>query len=450
MRALATLLVASLPGCSVYHPLPLKSSAAPASARLSVPAETLLPGGLRTHTFDPDDGLDAIEVEMLAVAQSPDLRVLRAQGHLLRAQAFAAGLLPDPVFGYSRDRPGAGQQGATTAVTRGVSWDIGSLVTLSARQSAREHTDRQVDLGLLWAEWQTVAQAHLEFVRVLRAREAAARLETECAALAALRPRLKAALDHGAMSFDVASVGLSAISDAERLRADARANVVSNEQALRDLLGVQASQPMTLVDDLELPALDERTVGAAMERLPHRRPDLRALEAGYDAQEARVRGAILGQFPAVNLGFTRSRDNSNIRSTGFSLSVSLPLFDGNRGAIRVEEATREELKAEYDQRLQLARGELARLRANDQILAARSAELGPFVAQLQGTLAQAERSYAAGALEWTVYLGIRQSALNAELELIALRQTLAENRIAAFMLAGGEWPDETAPTRGAR
>jgi outer membrane protein TolC len=387
---------------------------------------------------------------MLAVAQSPDLRLLRAQGHVLRAQAFAAGLLPDPVFGYSRDRPGAGQPGAATAVTRGISWDIGNLVTLSARQSARRHADIQVDLGLLWAEWQTIAQVRLEFIRVLRAREAAARLEAEAIALRPLGPHLQSALAHGALTFDVASVGLSAISDAERQLADANASVIAHEQALRDLLGVPASQTLNLVGDLELPALDEQTVNGSIDSLAQRRPDLRALEAGYDVQEARVRGAILGQFPAVNIGFNRSQDNSGISSSGFSLSVSLPIFDANRGAIRVEEASREELKVEYGQRLLLARSELARLVANDKVLALRGEQLGPFAMQLHRTVVQAEKSYASGALEWTVYLGIRQSALNADLELLTLRQSLAENRIALVTLAAGKWPDETAQTRGAR
>jgi len=443
-------LVSALGGCSVYRPLPLSEPTERSPARLSVPADTMLPGGLKTHPFNPDNGLDATEIAMLAVAQSPDLRVLRAQGHVARAQAFAAGLLPDPVFGYSRDRPGAGQPGAATAVTQGISWDVGNLVTLASRQIAAHHTDAQVDLGMLWAEWQTVAEARLEFVRILRARDAAARLESEVAVLEPLGPRLQAALERGAMSFDVATVGLSAISDAARQLADARANVVAHEQALRDLLGVPASQPLPLVGDLDLPALDDREIADAAATLPRRRPDLRALEAGYAAQEARVRGAILGQFPAVNVGFNRSRDNSNISSSGFSLSVSLPLFDANRGAIRIEQATREQLKAEYDQRLLTARGEIARLVANDRVLVQRNDELAPFAAQLDRTVERAARSYASGSMDWTVYLGIRQSALSAALELITLRQTLAESRIALMTLSSGEWPDQTASTRGAR
>ena len=178
-----------LSACAAYHALPLDRSPPAHLALLTVPAATLLPGGLKSHPFDPSNGLDATEVAMLAVVQSPDLKVRRAQAQVTRAQAFAAGLLPDPVIGFTRDRPNAGQPGASTAYSRALSWDVASLVTYASRQTARRRTDEQVDLGLLWAEWQTIAGSRLEFVRIQRGRELVARLEAESAVLRWLKPR---------------------------------------------------------------------------------------------------------------------------------------------------------------------------------------------------------------------------------------------------------------------
>ena len=429
----------TLSACSVYRPLPLDARPGKHLAELSVPASTLLPGGLRTHVFDPSDGLDVTEIAMLAVTQSPELRVLRAQAKVGHAQAFAAGLLPDPVFGYSRDRPDAGQQGASTAYTRGLSWDVGNLVTLAARRTAGRRADEQVDLGLLWSEWQVIAQARLTFVQIQRGRELVVRLEAEVAALEPLAPHLKAALERGVVSFDVATTGLAAASDAARQLADARGSLATREQDLRDLLGLAAGEPLPLTGELDLAALDETSTAAALEQLPQRRPDLRALAAGYGAQEARVRAAILGQFPAVNVGVTRSHDNSGISSRGLALSISLPLFDANRGAIRIERATREQLHEEYAQRLLNARGEVARLLATQQIFASREAELAPFAATLAATAERASQAYARGATDWTVYLASRQSALAAAVELIAVRTSLAETRIALATLLAGDW-----------
>ena len=436
-------------GCAIYHPLPLDDRQATPLAGLHVAAGTLLAGGVRTHTFDPSDGLDATEVAMLAVMQGPDLKVLRAQANVNRAQAFAAGLLPDPVLGLSQDRPNAGQAGASTAYTHGVSWDVGSLVTFASRQTARRRTDEQVDLSLLWAEWQTVAESRLQFVRIQRGRELVARLEAESAALRPLTPRLNAALERGIVTFDVATAGLSAASDVERQLTEARDALANREQDLRVLVGLPAAEPLPLVGDVDVPPIDAAAANDALEALPRRRPDLRALALGYAAEEARVRAAILGQFPAVNVGVSRSRDNTGISSTGLSLSVSLPLFDANRGAIRVERATREQLHAEYEQRLLSARADVARLLSTQALLVAREAELAPHTAALEAARAHAALAYGSGTMDWTVYLGLRQSALAAAVELITLRDTLAETRIGLATLLSGDWTARTDTAGGA-
>ncbi len=58
-----------------------------------------------------------------------------------------------------------------------------------------------------------------------------------------------------------------------------------------------------------------------------RRPDLLGLEAGYRAQDQRYRAALLAQFPALNVGFTRGRDNAGVYSSGIGITLSLPVFN---------------------------------------------------------------------------------------------------------------------------
>ena len=41
----------------------------------------------------------------------------------------------------------------------------------------------------------------------------------------------------------------------------------------------------------------------------------------------------MAQFPKVNIGFNKQRDNTNVHSYGFAVSVDLPIFDRNQGAI---------------------------------------------------------------------------------------------------------------------
>ena len=52
-------------------------------------------------------------------------------------------------------------------------------------------------------------------------------------------------------------------------------------------------------------------------------------------------------------------------------------------------------------------------------------------------------------MDWTVYLGLRQSALAAAVELIALRETLAETRVGLATLLSGDWAAPTDAARGA-
>lgn len=447
-KVLLALAAAALSACAGYRPVPLAPYETTPVDSLRVPAETLLPGGLETHALSVDDGLDSTEVATLAIYRSPDLQVLRAQAKVSHAQAFAAGLLPDPVIGLSRDRPTGGQPGAATASSHAVSWDVGGLITYAARSTVRHRSDEQIDLAFLWAEWQTVAESRLQFVRIQTGRALVARLEAEERAIAPLAPRLNVALARGVVSFDVATAGLSAASDVARQLAEARDALAAREQDLRELIGVAPDAELPLVGEVVLAPMDDATVAAALESLPQRRPDLRALELGYAAQEARVRAAILGQFPAVNIGLSRSRDNSGISSQGFALSVSLPLFDGNRGAVRVERATREQLHAEYAQRLLLTHGDVSRLMVTQRLLAQREQTLAPYAANLEETAARAARAYDAGALDWTVYVGIRQSALSAATELLNLRENLAETRIGLATLLSGRWMTRDARNEG--
>ena len=62
------------------------------------------------------------------------------------------------------------------------------------------------------------------------------------------------------------------------------------------------------------------------------------LQRGYAAGELRYRAAVLAQFPSFNLGFTRASDTGNIHTAGLGVSLSLPIFNRNRGPIAIEQA----------------------------------------------------------------------------------------------------------------
>jgi outer membrane protein TolC len=446
-RGVIPLVVCALLGaCASYRPLPLTDPrAAQRLADIQVPAASMPTRALAAHRFDPADGLDVTEVAMLAVANSLDLRVLRDDLGVAEAQAFAAGLLPDPQLSASRDRPTSHQPDLTSAFNLGLSYDLGNLLTHSARAAAATSKTRGVHLDLLWNEWQTVAKARQLFDKIHDLRAQMARLREERAALAPLQPSIRRALAAGDLTYGSASSGLRAGADVIGKLADSERLVNQAEHDLRTLLGLAASVPLQLVGPPYEIDADPRQLDAALVDMTRRRPDLRALQAGYEAQESTLHAAILAQFPAISVGFSRARDTGNVYTSGFSVALSLPLFDGNRGNIAIATATRQRLRDEYAARVLASRNDIDRLFQDMIRYRALRAVLTKNARELTRARIDAEQAYAAGQLDWPTYLAIRASALAADSDLATLEQNTHEQAIALDALVGGDWPQPTDP-----
>ena len=158
-----------LVGCTIYQEKPLDyGTSLPTSLSGVVIDKEVMPlPELRSHVFDPSDGLDMTEVAMLAVVNNPALRLARDDAGVARAQAFAAGLLPDPQISLSRDFPFNGAT-ASTAYSLGLSYAINTLLTYSTNKAAARADLDKADLNVLWQEWQTVAKARTLFVRLTK------------------------------------------------------------------------------------------------------------------------------------------------------------------------------------------------------------------------------------------------------------------------------------------
>lgn len=426
-----------LAGCATYSPLPLgKGEGAMNAARLQVSTTGMPMMPAVTHVFDPSDGLDATEVAMLAVANSPELKVKRDALGVARAQAFAAGLLPDPQLSLGQDFPQHSGNGLVNAYSVGLSEDIGAWLVRSSRMAAARRGADQVDLDLLWAEWQAVARARELFDQVIALRASEAVLERERLALASLDRWIQAALQAGNLTYDSARAGLDAGADVRKRLADNAQALHQAESDLRDLLGLAPTAPLDLVgaDWQEVPASSQ--VQQALRDLPRRRPDLLALRAGYDSQQEKLRAAIRAQFPALSIGFNAARDTSAVDTRGFSIGITLPLFDRNRGNIAIEQATRQQLRDDYAARVLATRNDVARLLADLATLDRQRTALQAHARQLDQARAAAGQAWHQALLDWPTYLAIRASALSADLDLIAARQQQSTQAIALQALLG--------------
>ncbi|WP_460876011.1 TolC family protein [Rhodanobacter koreensis] len=426
-----------LSACATYAPAPLGAGQGAASVRQLVAPVAAMPAlALPSHRFDPSDGLDVTEVAMLAVVNNPALKLKRDELGIARAQAFAAGLLPDPQLSFGKDylvHPGPG---LSSAYNFGISEDISTLLTRSSRRAAARSQAEQVNLDLLWAEWQTVAQARLLFDQVLTLRAQQERLAAERDAMATLEPSIHAALAAGNLTYDSASAGLSAGADMRKRLADTAVALHQADSDLHVLLGLAPAAPLDLVGAPYQASATPAQVQQALADLPRRRPDLLALQAGYQSQEAKLRAAVRAQFPALNIGFTTARDTTDVATRGFSIGITLPLFDRNRGNIAIEKATRQQLKDDYEARMLDTRSDMQRLLADLATLEQRRIALSAHAQQLDDARSAAERAWQNHLLDWPTYVAIRGNALGADLDLLDLQQQQATQAIALEALLG--------------
>jgi outer membrane protein TolC len=430
-------------GCTWYHPEPLMpqdtSISADALTRVRIDPSTMPLPQLEAHPFDPTKGLDIEEVAMLAVVNNPDLRMVRDDLGVARAQAFSAGLLPDPQLSVSSDFPGA--VGFERAFNYGLSMDVMSIVTRGANRKSAEATAAKTDLGLLWQEWQVIAQAKQLFLKVRLADQTLPLLQALRDLSRDRYERMASVQREGNLTTDTLAAALTSYSDARKQYFDAERAALQSRHDLNTLLGLGPDVRLQLADDGGITPLTDAAAEAATAQLPKRRPDLLGLEAGYQAQEQKYRAAILSQFPSLSVGFNRSRDTSEIYSTGFQISLSLPIFNRNRGNIAIEKATRQRLRDEYQTRLNEAFSGVARLRADGEILARQLEETEAALPNVDLSARRAAQAYQERNVSLDAYTDAQAAALTKRIDIATLKDSLAEQRVGLQALLGSAIPD---------
>jgi outer membrane protein, heavy metal efflux system len=413
-------LLLSFVGCATYTRLPL-----PEKPDL---AATVGPKG--------SPPLDMNAVATVAVLNNPDLKASRAAAQVAEAQAFSAGLLPNPQFSGTLDRPTDSTIGLVDAYGLGLTLDLQALLLLPSKKAAANAARDQKRLDLLWQEWQTVAQARSLYVQSVLAAEKRQFLGAVSASVAMHATHAEHALQAGDLAPEQASGDVAVLFDVRTRLGTAQRSALLADQSLRSLLGLgpEVTVPLQPLDSPELP--ERAAVAIALGQLAHSRPDLRALQAGYESQEERVRGSVLSQFPNISVSFAKARDTGDVHTNGLGVTLNLPLFDRGQGAIAIERATRAQLRAEYEARLDQATGDAWRLWSEMQEVVTEIQDLKTYMPQLQSTVADAERSYASGDLPVPAYLTMLNALLNGKSSLLDLQQSLWTDAIALSTVLG--------------
>ncbi|MFP4903128.1 TolC family protein, partial [Paraburkholderia sp. BR14261] len=233
-----------------------------ALARVQIdPAKMPLPE-LAAHRFDPSNGFDIEDVAMLAVANNPDLKLSRADLGIAQAQAFSAGLLPDPQVSVSSDYPGA--VGLSRAFSYGLSMDVMAIVTRGANTKSANATVRKTDLGLLWQEWQVVAQAKQLYVRARFQDEVLPLLEQQTALTRTRYERTAHAASEHNVTADSVTASLTAYEDARKQYTDMQHAREQTHHDLNALLGLAPDTTLALTGDTAVTPMPDGTLDAAV------------------------------------------------------------------------------------------------------------------------------------------------------------------------------------------
>jgi cobalt-zinc-cadmium efflux system outer membrane protein len=439
LPALALLLTG---GCATYHRQPLDAAAVEAAlhpplAEARVTAAKFQHPLIKPLAIDGRDGFTPDEIALLTVITSPQLRALRDQRGVAQAQVVQAGLLPNPQLGYTLDQQSGNSDPALiNGGSLGLSWEVTSLLGYRDRLAAAKSTAGALDLDIAWQEWQAAQAARLAAYRVLSLESRlplAQATETELADALALA---RQAHTQGHATTAELAAATEAWSAAQDARFALEQDLTAQRLSLNLALNQPADTPLKLKAGANPPELPSTAAAALLDGLEQRRLDLVALTLGYESSEAGLRAAVKAQFPRIGLSFAKAHDTSNVKTHSYGVSVDLPLFDRNQGAIAAGQATRQQLFDEYVARVAEARANVVQILSSLAVartqLRTLEAEL-PELEQIAAALDRAMQTRNADAAAWRDAHGV---LLARRTEQAKMQQDILELGVALELATG--------------
>lgn len=338
--------VALIGGCATYHRLPLAKG--PDLSASPVPGTTAGPIAATGPI-----ALGLVRVGRLALVRDPNLAAARTRVEVARAQAYDAGLLPDPALGLSYDKRMNGPDpfnGWSASLTESL---IGLITHGDVHSAAQAHYAATL-LSWRWLAEQVALKARVTYLDVWADQREVEALQTETHAAQVVLAAAGKAHAAGALAAILYQQALQQATSVRSRLQTASDRAIQQKTTLATLLRIRAGRKWRLEAPQPRSAPAPAAINAALENLPRRRLDLLALQAGYRSANARLRAAILAQFPLLSIGFTRASDTAGNNTFGIGINLRLPFFNGNRGKIAIDRATRKALNAAYQAHLDSA------------------------------------------------------------------------------------------------
>ncbi|NMF95819.1 AdeC/AdeK/OprM family multidrug efflux complex outer membrane factor [Aromatoleum toluolicum] len=458
MRTLVVAVAATLAGaCSLIPaydrpaaPVPVAFPDAPATAASAAPV---------WRDYFADARLR--ELVELALANNRDLRIAalnieraRAQYGIQRADLFPS---ISASAGETAQRLPAdlGSNGAATT-TRRYSATVGfSAYELDFFGRIRSLNEQALEQYLGTEEARRSAQISLVAEVADAWLRLAADRERQTLANNTLATRQKS-FDLTKRSFDVGATSAVDLRQAQTLLEGARADaarytslVAQDRNALALVVGAEVPVgllPQGLTESIT--SVAELPAGVPSEVLT-RRPDILQTERQLRAANASIGAARAAFFPRITLTAAAGTASSTLDGLfeagsgtwSFAPQISLPIFEAGRLSANLEatKVQREIAVAQYEKAIQLAFREVADALAERATLTEQLDARRKLVEATEASFKLSEARYKAGIDSYFGLLDAQRSLYAAELDLIAVRQSDAANRIALYKALGGGW-----------
>ncbi|MBU6420137.1 MAG: TolC family protein [Proteobacteria bacterium] len=416
MKRMILLALAGLSSCAAYHSAPL-----PDTTPVAAPLPTTQPRTLA-------------QLAALAVQRDPDLAAARAQAGIAQAELLAAGTPPDPSLSIGFEAL-LGGPASMSSIAGSLVEDVSPLITRSADVNAANAHLLQVNAGILWQEWQVAGRAEQLGVTLTGEAAQLASLLNDTKSLTELDQKVMAQTAAGNLTQQDESTTQIALATIRAALDSEEQTQAQDEAQLDALLALPPGTPIALAPP-DVAAIPSAQLQPALATLPQRRPDLLAMRYGYTEADEKLRAAIRSQFLPISLGAQGGRDTSGVTSAGPQVTLSLPLFNRNRPAIKTGEATRAALRAQYAAGLADARNGAEALEQSIALLQRQATQADQAAAQAASIAEDARRTFATGGLDARAETDLITAAGDRQREAIQLRTQLQTAKLSLAVLLG--------------
>lgn len=343
-----------LTGCSHFEPRPIAPEQNAAQFEERSLADPSLHSFINAHLHGgvAEELPPAWDFDTLTLAAfyfHPDLDVARAQWQVAEAGRVSAGERPNPTVGVAPAYNSTTKEPTPRIVTANLDFTLQTAGKRGYRIAQAAQLSEAARLNVSAVAWQVRSRVRSTLLGLFAADNSEALLKKQQAIHAENLSLLELQYQAGAVSaFELTQARLAAagarlaLRDAEGQRAEARVQ-------LADAIGV----PLGALDGVafsfaslshlpaQVPAADIRHQALL------NRADILGGLAEYAASQSKLQLEIAGQYPDLQLGPGYEYDQGD-NKWSLALSLALPVFNRNQGAIAEAKARRAEAAARFD------------------------------------------------------------------------------------------------------